>query len=51
MSASDDPAHRRTSLENLETRDAAADLETDYVTPKSHQAAFAPPNHVKRPIS
>ena len=49
--ATDDPAHRRTSLEVLEARYAAAKLETDYVNPETHQAAFALPNYVKRLIA
>ncbi|MGH6913795.1 MAG: polyamine aminopropyltransferase, partial [Geminicoccales bacterium] len=48
--ASDDEACRRTPLEVLRPRFAAAAIGTRYYTPEVHQAAFALPGYVRRLI-
>ncbi len=44
--ASDDTALRRTPLDVLETRHAAAEIATRYYNPRVHQGAFALPGYI-----
>lgn len=49
--ATDEPAHRQTSLDVLRQRFAAAAIETRYYTPEVHQGAFALPGYIAALIS
>ncbi len=49
--ASDDPAPRRVALDTLQTRFAAAAIETGYYTPEVHVGAFALPPYIAKLIA